>query len=106
MILAFRLNLLIDTVLDKRTFRAVNDKFRVVDFSPDGWFNDGFQVAVEQLRFKVSSGLALLRRLRMSYATWSGRPNRDDLVHGMDAKTISRRNKSCGRPGLVSATGR
>ncbi len=53
---AFRLvSLLIDMPCLNGTFGAVNNKLRIVDFSPDGWFNDSLQIAIKQLRFKVSS---------------------------------------------------
>ncbi len=44
--------LLVDTVFDKRTFSAVNDKFRVVDLHQVAGFDDGLQVAVEKLGFE------------------------------------------------------
>ena len=44
--------LLVDAVLDKGAFLAVNDKFRVVDFHQMTGFDDGFEIAVEQLCFE------------------------------------------------------
>ncbi|SUH06557.1 Uncharacterised protein [Salmonella enterica subsp. enterica] len=44
--------LLIDTVFHKRTFGAVNNKLRIVDFHQMAGFNDSLQIAIKQLRFK------------------------------------------------------
>lgn len=79
--------LLVDAVLDERAAGAVNDKFRIVDFHQMAGFDDGFQVAVEQLRFKSVVRVGFITQAAdvvcdMIRSAKQG----DDLVHGMHAR--------------------
>ena len=67
----------------------MNDKFRVVDFHQMAGFNDGFQVAVEQLRFKgiVRVGLIAQAADVIRHVVRAAKQG-DDLVHGVHAETV------------------
>lgn len=97
--------LLVDTVFNKRTFLTVNDKFRIIDFHQMAGFDDGFQVAIKQLRFKGVVRIGFITQAADVISdVIRATEQRNNLVHRMHTKAINA--PSCGSPGLVSATGR
>lgn len=97
--------LLVDTVFNKRTFLTVNDKFRIIDFHQMAGFDDGFQVAIKQLRFKGVVRIGFITQAADVISdVIRATEQRNNLVHRMHTKAIKR--AILRQPGLVSATGR
>ncbi len=79
--------LLVDTIFDKRALFAVNDKFRVVDFDVVAGFDDGFQIAIKQLRLEGIVRVRFVAQAADVIADVIGAAKqRDNLIHRMHAE--------------------
>ena len=69
----------------------MDDKLRIVDFHQMTGFNNGFQVAVKQLRFKGIVRVRFVAQAADVIGPMIGTSEqRDNLIHGVYAQTIKR----------------